>query len=238
MSLLLGIKHVCDGVMISRTNILLLLSYKNFCYRNCQHLIYYQFSKWSGSVFPCSCTDFAFQNASMNHQVRFCDLCPFFYCLLLTKIIWSSLLYNCHSSYFSYKDLLQTSLRSPLNHLCTRLMKLSFFSLFLFLPCAKFLSFLLSVGSSTDFPHLCRKRGPILAAVDQIWPEQCQQLVNHHFSPYSSHISSNIANYISTIWILAMEFHFRAESSRGLTPAKHHNRHSLTLPHHWEMKDN
>lgn len=108
-------------------------------------------------------------------------------------------------------------------------MKLSFFSLLLYLPCAKFLSFLLSVGASTGFPHLCQKRGPVLAAADQIWPEQCQQLVNHHFFPYSSHISSNIANYISTIWIFAMEFHFRAESSCGLTPAKYHRViHSLS----------
>lgn len=165
---------------------------------------------------------------NMNHQVKFCALCLFFYCLLLAKKIWSYLLYNYHSS-VSYKDVFQMSLRSHLNHLCTRLMKPGFLSLFLFLPSAKFLLLLLSVGAPTGFPHLWQKRGPILAAEHQIWPEQCQQLVNYHFPPYSSHISSDIAKYIRTILIFAMEFHCRAGSCCGLTLAKHHTvTHSLS----------
>lgn len=172
MSLLVGIKHTCDGVMISKT-IILSLSCKNFCYRDCQHLIYYHFSEKSGSVLPCFCTDLAFQNVQHELPSQILRPCPFFYCLLLTKIIWSEHLYNCHSS-VSYKDLLQISLMSPLNHFCARLRKLSCLSLFIFLPCAKFLSILLSLGAPSGFPLLCQKRGPILAAVDQIWPEQCQ----------------------------------------------------------------
>ena len=132
----------------------------------------------------------------MNHQDRFCDLCPFFYCLLLPKRIWSYHLYNCHSSSF----------RHLLDHLYINEAQL---------PQPLLISHMLKASDSSDSLlelyqvfHIClEKEDPILGAADQMWTQQRQLPGNHNFPQYGSHISSNIAQYIRAILLFPMEVH-------------------------------